>query len=201
MKLITTIIITACLIVSAVMIHLVRAGGALKPTGVIKPAEIGSEPGHIGKQIAVRLFPDFDADRNIVWRIEAGAEELMEVPRAVLENYRLPVKPQVIDLRTGEAAECTSNCWYIVNFDQPLPEAVARRVGAEAMAEVFVQYFDRNEKVPETCENEKILEPKCVKPICVREVRRKIKTAKPHFFMQRYLKSQFYLFIEKPNAV
>jgi hypothetical protein len=60
-----------------------------------------------------------------------------------------------------------------------------------------IQYFDRDEKVPEACETQKILTADCMRPISVREVRRKIKSPGPHYFMQRYLKSKFYLFIER----
>lgn len=197
MKTISIVLGLAFLIISGVMISLVRGGGALKPAGVIKVAEIGTDPTFISKQIAVRLYPDFDAAKVVIWWVAAGAEELAEIPRTVLLNYRSPTKPTLHDLRSENADNCVENCWYIQNLGAGLPEAILQNTKSTPTAEVFIQYFDRDEKVSEACEAEKVLTVNCMRPVSVREVRRKIKTPAPHFFMQRYLKSQFYLYIEK----
>ena len=189
MKAITIILGIAFLIITGVMINLVRSGGALKPAGLIKPAELGDDPGQVANQIATRMYPEFDASKNVTWRVEAGSEYLANIPQAVLAHHKTPHKPTLQDLRGGGAATCLDNCWYIQNLDAPMP--------AEPTTEIFVQHFDRDEKVPEACENEKILKVDCMRPLSVREVHRKIKTPAPHYFMQRYLKSEFFLFIEK----
>lgn len=192
MKVIAIIIGTAFLIVAGVMISLIRSGGALKPAGVIKPAEIGPDPTFIGKQIAIRLFPDFQEAKHVIWRVEDGADDLATIARDTFSHYRSPTPHTLIDLRSGAADTCLENCWYIADW-----KTVLQKPGP--IAEVFVQHFDRNEQVSPTCESEKILEPDCLRPISVREVRRKLKTSAPYFFMQRYLKSQFYLFVERKN--
>lgn len=201
MKIIAVVLGVAFFIIAAVMISLVRSGGALKPAGLIKPAEIGMDPALIGKQIATRLYPDFRVAKYVIWRLEGGAEALAEVPRTVLAHYRIPTKPTLHDLRTDGQDNCVENCWYIQDMDSALPDSVAQKTKAAPIAEVFVQYFDRDEKVPEACETEKILPVSCMRPISVREVRRRIKTPAPHFFMQRYLESRFFLFIEKMRPI
>lgn len=200
MKIIAVILGAAFLIIAGVMISLVRTGGALKPAGLIKPAEIGADPTLIGRQIAIRLYPDFRENQYVIWRLESGAEALAEVPRTVAANFQVQTKPSLLDLRgDGQDTCATENCWYIFAMDSALPDSIVERTKVAPTAEVFVQYFDRDEIVPEACENEKIVSLKCIGPISVREVRRKIKTSAPHFFMQRYQQSQFYLFIEKQN--
>jgi len=197
MKTIAVVLGAALLIISGVMISLLRSGGALKPAGVIKPAAIGQDPSLIGRQIATRLYPDFHAAKHVLWRLEGGDERLADIARIAWAHYQSPVKPTLLDLRSGGPTDCSENCWYILDMGAALPESVELKTKAAPTAEVFIQYFDREQKVPEVCESEKILTVSCMKPISVREVRRKIKTAEPHFFMQRYLRSQFYLFIEK----
>jgi hypothetical protein len=197
MKIIGATLAVAFLVIAGVMISLVRSGGALKPAGVIKPAEIGSDPNLIGRQIAVRLYPDFHAARHVLWRVEGGNEVLVDIARTALANSRALTKPTLVDLRNSTQDDCVDHCWYILEMDVALPDGVGAKVKDLPVAEVFIQYFDREEKVPESCNNEKILTAKCMLPVSVREVRRKIKTPAPHFFMQRYFSSQFFLFIER----
>lgn len=197
MKAITIVMGAALLIISGVMFSLVRRGGALKPAGVIKPAPVEHDLKHIGQQIAVRLFPDFDVTHRVIWRLESGVEEFAEIPRSALKHNQLPHKPTLHDLRVNSHEECSGNCWYILDFEAPLPEQLAQELESEPNLEIFIQYFHRDEKVPEACDAEKILTVQCMRPVSVREVRRKFKTSAPHYFMQRYQRSQFYLYIER----
>lgn len=188
MKTIAIIIGIAFLIISGVMISLVIKGGALKPAGVIKPAEISQNPSEIGKHIAIRLYADFHAANQVIWRLEE--ESFADIARVAVANLRGPVKPTLIDLRSGSGDACSEKCWYLQTLDGPPPNELPA-------VEIFVQRFKRDEPVPEECEEQKILTPVCMRPITAREVRRKIKTDKPHFFMQRYLDSQFFLYLEE----
>jgi len=197
MKKVSILLGVALLMITAILIFLLKSGGALKPAGVIKPAEIGSDPGLIGRAIALRLFPEFHAAQNVIWYLEAPEEILAKIPEIAHLNYQNPQKPALHDLRQDQQNICVGNCWYIRQAGSTLPETLLQKMKTEKSLEIHIQYFDRNEPVPDTCEKEKILEPKCIKPISVREIRRKLKTEAPHFFMQRYQSSQFYLFIEK----
>ncbi len=197
MKTIALVLSLAFLIIGWVLISLVRNGGALKPAGLIKPAEIGSEVVHIGRQISVRLYPDFQEARFVVWRLESGDDRFMKIVEAARVEYQAAAKPVLSDLREmGQDDGCQKNCWYISDLTTPLPESVTKDAKSGEFVEIFVQVFKRDEVVPDACETEKILTLQCVRPISVREVRRKLKTPAPHVFMQRYLKSQFYLFLE-----
>jgi len=200
MKIILSLLAAALLISSGVMFFLVKKGVALRPAGVIAPTEIGINSELIGKSIALRLFPDFQTAKNVIWHMDIEAEPYTHIPETVLSHYQTNNKPSFYDLRKAPPSHCSENCWYVHALSTPLPEALLQKMKTEPSVEIYVQYFERGEEVPELCESEKILEFKCVRPVSVREVRKKIKTPVPYFFMRRYLDSQFYLFIEKSKV-
>lgn len=197
MKIVISLLAAAILIGSSVMIYLVKKGAALRPAGVIAPTEIGMAPELIGKSIALRLFPDFQTAKNVVWYIDVEDEPFVNIPESALSHYQTNSKPSFFDLRKAPQTNCAENCWYVQALNRPLPAELLQKTKNELSVEIYVQYFDRGEEVSELCEAEKILELKCVRPVSVREVRRKMKTQASYFFMRRYLDSQFYLFIEK----
>lgn len=197
MKIVFAILGAAILISSGVMVFLVKKGAALRPAGVIAPSVIGTKAELIGQAVGLRLFPDFQTAKNVVWYLDVTDEPFVNIPESTLANYQTNFKPELFDLRKNPQATCVENCWYVQTANVPLPEALLQKIKTEPSIEIFVQYFDRDEKVPEVCESEKTLELKCVRPVSVREVRKKLKTPAPYFFMRRYLDSQFYLFIEK----
>ena len=198
MKTVLAILGAAILVSSGVMLYLVKKGAALRPAGVIAPSEIGTKVDLIGQAVGLRLFPDFQTAKNVVWYLDVADEPFVNIPESTLANYQTNFKPELFDLRKNpQASSCAENCWYVQGANVPLPEAVQQKIKTEPSVEIFVQYFSRDEEVPEVCENEKTLEVKCVRPVSVREVRKKLKTSAPYFFMRRYLDSQFYLFIEK----
>lgn len=197
MKIVFAILGAAILISSGVMVFLVKKGAALRPAGVIAPSEIGTKADLIGQAVGLRLFPDFQTAKNVVWYLDVTEEPFVNIPESTLANYQTNFKPELFDLRKNPQTSCIENCWYVQAANVALPEALQQKIKAESSLEIFVQYFDRDEKVPEVCESEKTLELKCVRPVSVREVRKKLKTSAPYFFMRRYLDSQFYLFIEK----
>lgn len=196
MKIVLSIIAAAVLLSSAVMFYLVKQGAALRPAGVIKPAEIGNNPDLIGQSIALRLFPDFQTATNVVWYMDLDEEPYASVAATTLANYQTQFKPSFYDLRKGPIGECRDRCWYVQSTYSGLPESLLAKIENEPTVEIYVQYFSRGENVPEECDNAKTLMINCVRPVSVREVRKKIKTPAPHFFMRRYLDSKFYLFIE-----
>lgn len=185
------------IIITAVMISLIKRGGALRVAGVIKPAEIGADSGLIGRAVALRLFPEFNEAKNVIWHLENSDEILKQVPEIALLNFQGIQKPVLQNLSEVPEDTCSEKCWYILQAGGVLSKVTGQKIKNEKSVEIYVQYFDRNESVPETCEQEKILDSNCVRPVSVREIHRKLKTTAPHFFMQRYLQSQFYLFIEK----
>lgn len=197
MKIVFAIIGAAILMSSGVMFFLLKKGAALRPAGVIAPAEIGTKTNLIGQSVGLRLFPDFQTAKNVVWYMDIDEEPYARIPESTLLNYQTNFKPVLNDLRSEKKTSCQQNCWYVQSAKTSLPDELIHKIKTEPSVEIFVQYFERDEEVPEVCETEKTLELKCVRPVSIREVRKKIKTPAPHFFMRRYLDSQFYLFIEK----
>jgi len=199
MKIIFSLLAAALLISSGIMFSLVKKGAALRPAGVIAPAEYSAKPELIGQSIALRLFPEFQTAKNVIWYLDGQEELFNHIPESTHTHLQTNSKPELIDLRKNPGASCFANCWYIQTANTPLPEVLAQKFKAEPAVEIFVQYFDRKEEVSEICENEKILEMKCIGPVSVREVRKKLKKPGSYFFMRRYMESQFFLFVEKSN--
>ncbi len=199
MKKVFILLGAALLVITGILISLLKNRAALRPAKVIRPAEISSDPTLIGRSVANRLFPDFHAAQNVIWYIDTTEDQLTNLAQVALTHYQNPLKPTLHDLRQDMDSACPENCWYVHQSGVPLPDPISQKMRTEPSVEVFVQYFDRHAQVPETCDNQKLLEPSCINPVSVREVRRKIKTPARHFFMQRYLDSRFYLFIEKPS--
>ena len=197
MKIVFTLLTLAILISSGVMIFLVKKGAALRPAGVIAPSEFSAKPELIAESIALRLFPDFQKAKNVIWYLATKEEPFRNIPETTLRNYQTNNKPELFDLRQTQQITCVENCWYIQTENAPLPEALQQKIKTEPSVEIYVEYFSRAEEVSEACENEKILEFKCIRPVSVREVKKKFKTPEPYFFMRRYMDSQFYLYIEK----
>lgn len=185
------------MISSGVMFFLLKKGAALRPAGVIAPAEIGSKSELIAESIALRLFPEFQKVKNVIWHLDIREEPFSEIAEMTLQNYQNNQKPYLFDLRKNPEAKCENSCWYIQSLNQPLDSSIADKIKNEPSLEIYVQNFERDEEVSAICENEKILEFKCIRPISVREVKKKFKKPMPYFFMRRYMDSQFYLFIEK----
>lgn len=199
MKIVVSILAAAVLIGSGVMLYLVKQGAALRPAGVIAPTEIGAKTDLVGKHVALRLFPDFQTAKNVIWYLNVE-EPHISIPETTLLNYQTNSKPELIDLRKIiQSTTCVENCWYVQTLNAPIPEALVQKMKTEPSIEIYVQYFERTEPVPEICETEKILDLNCVRSVSVREVRKKLKKPAPYFFMRRYLDSQFYLYIEKTN--
>ena len=197
MKIVYSFIAAALLISTGVMFTLVKKGAALRPMGVITPAEIGVSSELMGKSIGLRLFPDFQTSKNVIWYLDITEEPYSSVPESTLLNYQSNFKPKLVDLRIDPAASCADGCWYIQSPNTPLTAELQQKIKTEPSLEIYIQKFQRDEDVPELCESEKILDAQCVRPVSVREVRKKIKTPVAHFFMRRYMDSQFYLFVEK----
>lgn len=198
MKVVFSLLAAALIISSGIMFFLVKKGAALRPAGVIQPAEFTDKPDLIGKAIALRLFPEFQPAKIVIWYSDMKDQPHSQIPEVTLSYYQTNDKPELIDLRQDPAGECRlESCWYIQSLATPLPEALLEKVKTVPSIEIYIQYFSRDEKVSEICDSEKVLELNCIGPVSVREVRKKIKNPGPYFFMRRYLDSQFYLFIEK----
>lgn len=188
----------ALLISSVVMLVLLRSGGALKPAGVIKPSELGSDPTLVGRYVATRLYPEIHAAPTVIWYLEDQQGLLAQIPWQTFAHLQGPTKPTI--QQRPMTGECPGSCWYLQPLAEPLPSDLEQKVRSGQAVEIFVRTFDRAEPVPEHCEQQKILDGDCLRAVSVREVRRKLKTPAPYFFMQRYLDAQFYLFLERPLA-
>lgn len=196
MKITYALIGAAFLIMTGILISLLKNGGALRPVGVIKPTEFGSDFDYIGKSVALRMFPEFHASHDVIWYLDHQDESFTRVLQAAYQHYQNPQKPAFRDLRQSSEL-CADKCWYVQQLGNPLPEALVQKMKMEKSIQVFIQDFNRNETVPAECESQKIMEYKCIRPVSIREVHRKLKNPVPYFFMRRYQESQFYLYIEK----
>jgi hypothetical protein len=196
------VLISALVMISGISVYLVQRGTALRPAGVIKPSEIQPDIDVIGRSLALRLFPEFHSSQNVVWRIEKDQPELMRIVQIAHLNYQTPQKPRLIDNRNSDQPDfsCDGSCWFVFWADSAALSDSVAKFKQEPSIEIFIHYFNRDEAVPSYCEDQKIMEISCIRPVSVREVRRKMKTDKPHFFMRRYLDNEFFLYLEKSPA-
>jgi hypothetical protein len=198
---------TLCsLIIAAVIFNLVTNGVALRSAGVIKPTLIGSDDRHIAKSLALRLFPDFQTYKNVVWVPEPGLEnrvdELLSLTRMKLKEEQTNLFPEFIKASDVESKEPVPSSetyfwWQFPANWEPKLKSFKQILGYENFVVIFISTFERNHNVPTKCEDIKILTHECLRDAAVREVRKKLKSSEPYFFMRRYQANEFYLFIEK----
>lgn len=196
MKITYVLLGAAFLLMTGIMLSLLKSGGALRPVGVIKPTEYSTDIDYIGKSVALRMFPEFHASDNVIWYLDHQDESFVQILQSAYAHHQSSNKQPLRDLRQSLEL-CQGKCWYVQQLGNSLPENLIQEMKNKKNIEIFIQDFNRNETVPAECENQKIMEYKCIKPVSIREVRRKIKSSAPHFFMRRYQDSQFYLYIEK----
>lgn len=194
------------LVIGAVIFNLVTNGVALRSAGVIKPTLIGLDDRLIAKSLALRLFPDFQTYKNVVWVPEAGLEnrvdEIASLTRLKLKEEQTKLFPEIVsvtetDLTKPSPATDTYYWWLFPANWEPKLNLFKQSLTDEEFIVIFISAFDRNHAVPTQCENIKLLTHECLRDAAVREVHKKLKSPEPYFFMRRYQTNEFYLFIEK----
>ncbi len=78
MKIIISAFIICFLVIGGVIFNLVTKGIALRSSGVIKPTVLGTDNYLVAHSLALRLFPEFQTMKTVVWVPEQGSEILVD---------------------------------------------------------------------------------------------------------------------------
>jgi hypothetical protein len=208
MKIIISAFIICFLLIGGVIFNLTTKGIALRSSGVIKPTLLGTDNYLIAHSLALRLFPEFQTMKNVVWSPELGLETIVDAitlqTALELKKEKTNVSPEIITVAALENEpfpELTVSenyrWWILPTTRQDLLTSFKNTFSNQNFIIIFIHSFDRNEAFPAECEDIKILNHDCLRAAAVREVRKKLKSDSDYFFMRRYQDNEFYLFIEK----
>ncbi len=208
MKIIISAFIICFLLIGGVIFNLVSKGIALRSTGVIKPTLLGTDHYLVAHSLALRLFPEFQTMKTVVWMPEQGSEILVDAitlqTALELKKEKTNVFPEIISVSPTENEPLPQltisenyRWWILPAARQELLTSFKITFSNQNFIIIFVESFKRNEAFPAQCEEIKILNHECLRATAVREVSKKLKSNSPYFFMRRYQDNEFYLFIEK----
>jgi len=193
-------------VISVCMVYLIRQGVVLRTAPIAKPTVLSADLDRVGRAIAKRLFPDFQAAQYVLWSMPEGDQEAQALLSAI-KKYRDLITPGGLlpfsdQLGEEQVAGCPQPCWIL------MPPGRAHELSSNSFIQDFllsknrrhlsisVLHFDRNVEVSAECDHEKRLSEKCLVPTSVAEVKRKLKSEERHFFMRKYQDRDFFIFIE-----
>ena len=203
MKSVNALLALCLVFISAVVIYLTLQGTALRSAGVIKPTVLDSENRLLPKSVALRLFPEFQSTKNTIWIPAVELQgQVSPVVRSIHDYYKnLKIKsvPKLVfvDRETlpSDNFDGEQSRWWIFESENEAVLNAVREMESEPTM-IYLAEFKRDETVDPSCETEKVLSRQCLKAVAVREVRKKIRSPEPYFFMRRYNDHEFYLFLE-----
>ncbi len=212
MKIIGSILVFCCVVISICIFFIVRSGVSLHPAPYIKPSVISADSHNIAKGIFVRLFPDLQKSHYVLWGISMKSAEEQKAFEGVKDRYEDESKmtvtvisnPEVVSTET--VRDCPQPCWIILPEDKAhelapnvwIQQNIAP-LSAEYITITWVD-FERSPMVPDNCEHMKYLDFTCIKAVAVNAVERKMKEKdQRYFFMQKYQDRDHFLFVEKAH--
>ncbi|HEX7672826.1 MAG TPA: hypothetical protein VF412_01575 [Bdellovibrio sp.] len=207
MKVITTILVVAFLIITGAMISLIKRGVSLRPSTLITPSEVSANLQNISHGVAYRLFPDFQSYDLFVVGVPADNAELQQIAKDIKAQAEALLK-QPIHEAAGKAdlQNCAKPCWVTVTPDEaqeltpgnPYIEQTVLPLNRNYLTLTLTEFTDYDHGIISQCENEKRLDFPCLKALSIQEAQRKMKDPKKrYFFLRQYRDHEHFLFIQK----
>lgn len=210
MKIIGSILVFCCLVITACIIYLLKAGVSLHPAPYIKPSAISDDFHNVPKGIFIRLFPDLQKSHYLLWGVTLSTPEEQKTFDLVKDRYEQEFKTTVnlisnpFEVDPEVVKGCAKPCWIIFPEEQAhelAPNAwVQKNITPLEREYISITWIDfiRGQPVPENCLVMKFLDFNCIKTVAVNAVARKMKVKdQRYFFMQKYQDHDFFLFVEK----
>lgn len=212
MKIISSLIATAFLVICVCMFLIFKNGVSIRTAPIIKPSPVGADLSNISQGIFLRLFPDLQQSRYVIWNISQNSEEVqktLSLLKSRIENEMHLKITYIFDGSKATAQEiesCTQPCWIFFQEDAVnelskndwLESKIAPQTGGYFI--ISWVPFVRNLEVSQTCIEEKRLDLECLKHVSVHEVKKYMKdSTQRYFFMRKYLDHDYFLFVEKPH--
>jgi hypothetical protein len=213
MKKITVILTLSFILISACMVYLIVSGISLRSASLISPSVMSPDRHSIAKGLVIRLFPDLQNARYVLWGTLPETEESQKVLGFFIEEYAQAFQAPMHILRNAETATseelqaCEKPCLLM------LPTANANELSTNEFIEKKIRPLTRDyfnitwvpfyniELVPDICEQQKRLSMDCLIPLSVRDVKKKIKDPNQlYFFLRKYNDRDYFLFVQQPKA-
>lgn len=210
MKVITSIITIAVIIITVGVLYIIKSGVSIRTAPIIKPSVISANFNNVPEGLFLRLFPDFQQSHYVLFGIPQNSSEVQQTLLILKHRYEQEFKSQVhfifdgLNASADEIRNCLKPCWIY------LPENSAHGLATNEwlnqkiipLNKIFFSltwvYFSRTASVPEHCLSEKRLDFDCLKTVSVNEVIRKMKDSQSrYFFVRKYLDNDYFLFVEK----
>lgn len=213
MKIITSILTVALIIITAGVLYIVKSGVSIRTAPIIKPSIITSDFNNVPEGLFLRLFPDFQQSHYILFGIPQNSSEVQQTLSILKQLYEKEFKMPVnfifdgLNASAEEIKNCAKPCWIY------LPENGAHGLKTNEwlnksiipLNKIFISitwiYFSRTVSVPESCLTEKRLDFECLKAVSIKEIERKLKEEnKRYFFVRKYLDTDYFLFVENTKS-
>lgn len=210
MKVIYWILGICLVIVSACVLYLVKTGIVMRAAPYIKPTNIESDPAIIGEHLYMRLFPDFQSARYVLWGVHPESEEVQITLSKIRELYEKQFRTTInmINAETAteqDVANCQTPCWVFF-APEKAHSLVPNEFVHEKIEKVTPMYFSitwvdfkNPEPVPQNCIDQKFLDLHCLKLVSLEDAQRRFKDhGQRYFFLRKYLDHDYFLFVRTP---
>lgn len=207
MKVITTILVVAFLIITGAMIFLIKKGVSLRPSTLITPSEISANLQNVSHGVAYRLFPDFQSYDLFVVGVPADNAELQQIARDIKVQAEALLKQPIHEAASKtDLQNCLKPCWVTATPEEaqeltagnPYIEQTVLPLNRNYLTLTLTDFTDYDHSIIPQCEDEKRLDFPCLKALSIQEAQRKMKDPKKrYFFLRQYRDHEYFLFIQK----
>lgn len=211
MNRVNILIITGLVVITACMGYLIYRGISLRSAPLIQPSVVDADLKNVAHSTVQRLHREFEDAHYVVIGLLPETVESGKILRMMADEYE-KVFSRTVKIVEDNAAltpeileACEKPCWILTGRDQAhaLGEKSQLRGWLEARSgktmSISLLSYTGNEEVSAFCHEQKRLTFECLRPVSVREVRRRMKKpAERYFFMRQYLENDFFLFIQEP---
>ena len=173
----------------------------------IKPTTIDAEFHIVPEHLFLRLFPDLQNSRYVLWGVSMESPEVQKTVSGIQQYYEKEMKHPVHMLSADKAtaldvANCKRPCWIFFAEDQA-HELEANAFVDEKIRPITNDYisitwinFTKPEEVPQECIEQKRLDLHCMKWVSLRDAQKRFKDeGQRYFFLRKYLDHDYFLFV------
>ena len=194
MKKIAAVFTLVFIVIAACMLYLMRSGVSLRSAPLIKPTLISADHRNIAAHTVMRMFPELQQSHYVLWGVLPETEDSQMLMNYFLDEYqkRFHLAAHIIrnaeNVSVEEISKCEKPCWLLVSKEVAneltINPFIAEKIVPLKKEFINISFlsFEKNEAVPEKCDQEKRLTLDCIGPVSVREVDKKLKEPNQRYF-------------------
>ena len=203
-KKVYALLILTLIAITLVMISLLKKGVTLRLEPLIKPTVIDSNFEPVARHLFLRLFPDFQDADYIIWSFDTESEETELFKIRIKSEFESKINKKLsfydfsLEKPQNDLDLCSKPCW-IYSKSQQDAEIIEQTMRAKQnnYRVIYGIHYTEVPEVSEACLSQSRLEYKCIPPIALNDVKKKLKdNSARYFFLKKYLDLHFYLFIK-----